>query len=90
MAALLFILASMAAASLESLTGTWTHGSPERGGGVILVKDGENGVPISDTTIVASLAAGSDHIDHVNTQLPYALVVASLSTLLFVAAAALL
>ena len=81
----------MAAASLESLTGTWTHGSPERGGGVVLVKDGENGVPISDTTtIVASLAAGSDHIDHVNTQLPYALVVASLSTLLFVAAAALL
>ncbi len=46
--------------------------------------------PISDTTIVASLAAGSDHIDHVNTQLPYALAVAAVSTLLFVAAAALL
>ena len=57
---------------------------------MVLVKDGENGVPISDTTLVASLAAGSDHIDHVNTQLPYALVVASISTLLFVAAAALL
>ncbi len=46
--------------------------------------------PISDTTIVASLAAGSDHIDHVNTQLPYALAVAAVATILFVAAAALL
>ena len=44
MAALVFRLASMAAASLASLTGTWTHGSPERGGGVVRVKDSENGV----------------------------------------------
>jgi Na+/H+ antiporter NhaC len=51
---------------------------------------GDHCSPISDTTIVASLAAGSDHIDHVNTQLPYALVVAGVSTLMFVAAAALL
>ena len=51
---------------------------------------GDHCSPISDTTIVASLAAGSDHIDHVNTQLPYALAVAAVSTILFVAAAALL
>jgi len=51
---------------------------------------GDHCSPISDTTIVASLAAGSDHIDHVNTQLPYALAVAAVSTVLFVAAAALL
>ena len=51
---------------------------------------GDHCSPISDTTIVASLAAGSDHIDHVNTQLPYALAVAAVSTPLFVAAAALL
>lgn len=51
---------------------------------------GDHCSPISDTTIVASLAAGSDHIDHVNTQLPYALAVAGIATLLFVLAAALL
>ncbi|MFN3411657.1 MAG: Na+/H+ antiporter NhaC family protein, partial [Exilispira sp.] len=32
--------------------------------------------PISDTTILASTAAGSDHIAHVTTQLPYASTVA--------------
>jgi Na+/H+ antiporter NhaC len=36
---------------------------------------GDHCSPISDTTIMSSLASGSDHIDHVRTQLPYALVV---------------
>jgi len=35
---------------------------------------GDHASPISDTTIIASLAAAVDHIDHVRTQLPYALV----------------
>lgn len=39
------------------------------GGGVF----GDHCSPISDTTIIASLAAGCDHIEHVRTQLPYAL-----------------
>ena len=30
--------------------------------------------PISDTTVLSSLATGCDHMDHVRTQLPYALV----------------
>ncbi len=51
---------------------------------------GDHCSPISDTTIVASLAAGSDHIDHVNTQLPYALAVAAVPVVLYVGAAALL
>lgn len=34
---------------------------------------GDHCSPISDTTIISSLAAGCDHIDHVRTQLPYAL-----------------
>jgi len=38
---------------------------------------GDHCSPISDTTIMSSLASGSDHIDHVRTQLPYALVVAA-------------
>jgi len=50
---------------------------------------GDHCSPISDTTIVASLAAGSDHIDHVNTQLPYALVTGLATVILLVAAAAL-
>jgi len=33
---------------------------------------GDHCSPISDTTIMSSLASGSDHIDHVRTQLPYA------------------
>lgn len=34
---------------------------------------GDHSSPISDTTLVSSMAAASDHIDHVRTQLPYAL-----------------
>ncbi len=34
---------------------------------------GDHCSPISDTTIVASLASASDHIEHVRTQIPYAL-----------------
>jgi len=34
---------------------------------------GDHSSPISDTTLVSSMASASDHIDHVRTQLPYAL-----------------
>ncbi len=34
---------------------------------------GDHCSPISDTTIISSMASGCDHIDHVRTQLPYAL-----------------
>ncbi|MEN3001961.1 MAG: Na+/H+ antiporter NhaC family protein, partial [Armatimonadota bacterium] len=34
---------------------------------------GDHCSPISDTTVLSSIFAGSDHIDHVCTQLPYAL-----------------
>lgn len=40
---------------------------------------GDHASPISDTTIVASLASGCDHIEHVETQLPYAFVAALIS-----------
>ncbi len=43
------------------------------GGGVF----GDHCSPISDTTIVASLASGCDHLEHVRTQLPYALLAAA-------------
>jgi Na+/H+ antiporter NhaC len=43
---------------------------------------GDHCSPISDTTILSSMASGCDHIDHVNTQLPYALYVGAAAVLL--------
>ncbi|MFQ5889327.1 MAG: Na+/H+ antiporter NhaC family protein [Gemmatimonadota bacterium] len=37
---------------------------------------GDHCSPISDTTVLSSMASACDHVDHVRTQLPYALVVA--------------
>ncbi len=37
---------------------------------------GDHCSPISDTTVMSSMASGCDHVDHVRTQLPYALSVA--------------
>lgn len=50
------------------------------GGGVF----GDHVSPISDTTLVSSMAAASDHIDHVRTQLPYAMVAAIAATVFYV------
>ncbi|MCH8227437.1 MAG: Na+/H+ antiporter NhaC family protein [Proteobacteria bacterium] len=36
---------------------------------------GDHCSPISDTTILSSMASGCDHIEHVRTQMPYALLV---------------
>ncbi|HJM34217.1 MAG TPA: Na+/H+ antiporter NhaC family protein [Candidatus Marinimicrobia bacterium] len=40
---------------------------------------GDHCSPISDTTILSSTASASDHIDHVKTQMPYALTVGVLA-----------
>lgn len=45
---------------------------------------GDHCSPISDTTIMASMASASDHIDHVKTQIPYALVSAGIAFVLYV------
>jgi len=44
---------------------------------------GDHCSPISDTTVLASIFAGADHMDHVATQIPYALTVASVAALMF-------
>jgi Na+/H+ antiporter NhaC len=49
------------------------------GGGVF----GDHCSPISDTTIISSMASATDHIDHVRTQLPYALAAGVAALLLF-------
>jgi len=40
---------------------------------------GDHASPISDTTVLASMASASDHIEHVRTQLPYALIAAAIA-----------
>ena len=48
---------------------------------------GDHCSPISDTTIMASAGARCNHVIHVNTQLPYALLVAAVSCVSYVVAA---
>jgi len=43
---------------------------------------GDHCSPISDTTVLSSIFAGSDHIDHVRTQIPYALVTGTVAWLI--------
>ena len=49
------------------------------GGGVF----GDHCSPLSDTSILASTGAASDHIDHIKTQMPYALLVGFISVLIY-------
>lgn len=42
---------------------------------------GDHCSPISDTTILSSIATQCDHVEHVNTQLPYAMIVGVISTI---------
>jgi Na+/H+ antiporter NhaC len=42
---------------------------------------GDHCSPISDTTVLSSTASACDHIDHVRTQLPYAVAVAAVALL---------
>jgi Na+/H+ antiporter NhaC len=49
------------------------------GGGVF----GDHCSPISDTTIISSMASASDHMDHVRTQIPYALVGGAVAVLFY-------
>ena len=48
---------------------------------------GDHCSPISDTTIMSSAGARCDHINHVSTQLPYAITVAAVSFVSFIIAA---
>ena len=49
------------------------------GGGVF----GDHCSPLSDTTVLSSLGGACDHIDHTRTQLPYALAVAGVVSLVY-------
>ena len=49
------------------------------GGGVF----GDHCSPTSDTSIITSMATGNDHIDHIRTQLPFALLGGGLTTVFY-------
>jgi len=49
------------------------------GGGIF----GDHSSPVSDTSVLSSIGASSDHMDHINTQLPYAQVVGTATILLY-------
>ena len=51
---------------------------------------GDHCSPISDTTIISSMASATDHVDHVRTQLPYALAGGAVATGCFALAGILL
>jgi tetracycline resistance efflux pump len=47
---------------------------------------GDHSSPISDTTIISSMAAAVDHIEHVRTQLPYAMTAGGVALVAFLLA----
>lgn len=49
------------------------------GGGIF----GDHSSPVSDTSVLSSVGAGSDHMDHVLTQVPYALLIGSFSIIFY-------
>ncbi len=65
--------------SLELGINTYVMVAAVLGGGVF----GDHCSPISDTTLIASVATGSDHIDHVRTQLPYAMISGAISLVFY-------
>ncbi|MFC1729879.1 Na+/H+ antiporter NhaC family protein [candidate division KSB1 bacterium] len=95
---LLFIVTGFIAFSTGTSWGTWGIMVPI-GMGLVYGQDlnmlpiigaimsggvfGDHCSPISDTTLVSSMASASDHIDHVNTQLPYALTAGALAAVFF-------
>ncbi len=47
---------------------------------------GDHASPLSDTSIISSMASACDHVDHVNTQLPYSLLIGALAFIAFLIA----
>ena len=47
---------------------------------------GDHASPLSDTSIISSMSAACDHVDHINTQLPYTLTVAGAALIAFLIA----
>ena len=96
-----FLLAAFTSFSMGTSWGTWgimmpiaipltlaAGGNPFLAAAAVLSGGafGDHCSPISDTTVMSSIGAGCEHMDHVNTQLPYALLAASVAAGLFLIA----
>ncbi len=75
-AIMLPVTLGLAAATPEALTWYGPVLAATVGGAVF----GDHCSPISDTTVMSSMAGHCDHIDHVRTQLPYALAMAAVAS----------
>lgn len=97
----LFILSGFVAFSMGTSFGTWaimmpigvslmlaTGGDPIIAAAAVLSGGafGDHTSPISDTSIMSSVGADCNHMEHINTQLPYALTAASVASVFFLAA----
>lgn len=63
----------------QATTLTFVTFAAVAGGGVF----GDHCSPLSDTTVLSSLGSACDHMDHVKTQIPYALVVALFASIIY-------
>lgn len=96
-----FLLAAFTSFSMGTSWGTWgimmpiavpltlaAGGNPFLAAAAVLSGGafGDHCSPISDTTVMSSIGAGCEHMDHVNTQLPYALLAAGIAAGLFLVA----
>ena len=78
----------IACAVMENSPGIGSHFLPVCVAGVLSGGIfGDHCSPVSDTTVLSSLGAACDHIDHVRTQLPYALLAAAVSIILWIVVA---
>lgn len=62
------LAAALGGTEPENLVLLWLTGSAVLDGGIF----GDHCSPLSDTTVLSSAASGCDHVDHVRTQVPYA------------------
>nr|WP_281355792.1 Na+/H+ antiporter NhaC family protein [Virgibacillus ihumii] len=96
-----FIISAFVSFSMGTSFGTWaimmpiavslmtaTGGDPIVAAAAVLSGGafGDHTSPISDTSLMSSIGAGSDHMEHINTQLPYALIAAGIAAILFLVA----
>ncbi len=96
-----FLLSGFVAFSMGTSFGTWaimmpigvslmiaTGGDPILAAAAVLSGGafGDHSSPISDTSIMSSVGADVEHMEHINTQLPYALTCAGIASVLFLAA----
>ncbi|WP_411842854.1 Na+/H+ antiporter NhaC family protein [Salinicoccus sp. HZC-1] len=96
-----FLISAFVSFSMGTSFGTWaimmpigitlmiaTGGDPFLAAAAILSEGafGDHTSPISDTSLMSSIGADVEHMDHINTQLPYALTAAGIAAVMFLIA----